>query len=90
VAWGIFLAIVAFEFFALADAATRPAQAYVSSGRLTKPAWLLILLLALLTGVAFRSPIGSYGILVLLGLVASSVYMADVRPVVAVRRGRRS
>ncbi|MGN6162680.1 MAG: DUF2516 family protein [Marmoricola sp.] len=89
VAWGIFLSIVAFEIFALSDATTRPTQAYVSSGKLTKPAWILILLLALLTGVAFRSPTGSYGIFVLLGLVATSVYMADVRPVVAVRRGRR-
>ena len=90
VGWTIFLVTVAFEIFALADAATRPAHGFVSSGKLTKPAWLLILLLALLTGVAFRSPTGRYGFLVLLGLVATSVYMADVRPAVAVRRGRRS
>jgi len=84
--WAIFIASAVFEVFALLDAATRPAQSYIDMGRLTKPAWLLILTVALLTCVAFRSPIGIFG---LLGLVAASVYMADVRPAIAVRRGRR-
>ena len=85
-ALAIFWGSVAFEAFALADAATRPAQAFVSEGKLTKPAWLLILALALLTCLAFLGPTGIFG---LLGLLAASVYMADVRPAVAVRRSRR-
>lgn len=89
ISWAVFLGLAAFEIFALADAAIRPAQAYVNSGKLTKPAWLLILVLALLTGITFRSPTGRYGLFVLLGVVAASVYLADVRPVVTVRRGRR-
>lgn len=80
--WGA----VAFEAFAFVDAATKPAQGFVSAGKLTKPAWLLILALALLTCLAFLGPTGILG---LLGLLAASVYMADVRPAVAVRRGRR-
>lgn len=84
--WTIFIASAAFELVAFADAAMRPAAAYVSAGKLTKPAWLLIVAMAVLTCLAFRSPIGIFG---LLGLLAASVYMADVRPAVAVRRGRR-
>ena len=86
IGWAIFLASAAFELFAFADAATKPAQAFVSAGKLTKPAWLLMLALAVLTCLAFRSPIGIFG---LLGLLAASVYMADVRPAVTVRRSRR-
>ena len=83
----IFVASAAFELFALVDAARRPPQAYINTGKLTKPAWILILALALLTCLAFRGP--STSILGLLGLLASSVYMADVRPAVSPRRGRR-
>lgn len=86
IGWAIFVAAAAFELVAFADAATKPAGAFVSAGKLTKPAWLLLLGLALLTCLAFRSPIGILG---LLGLLAASVYMADVRPAVTVRRGRR-
>lgn len=86
VTWVIFAGAAAFELFALVDAATRPASAFVAAGKLTKPGWLLMLTLALLTCLAFRSPIGIFG---LLGLLAASVYMADVRPAVTVRRARR-
>lgn len=85
-ALAIFWGSVAFEAFAFADAALRPAQAYVSAGKLTKAAWLLILALAVLTCLAFLGPTGIFG---LLGLLAASVYMADVRPAVASRRGWR-
>lgn len=82
----IFAAAAVFELFALVDAAIRPAQSFVAMGKLTKPAWLLILALALLTCIAFQSPIGILG---LLGVLAASVYMADVRPAVSSRRGHR-
>lgn len=86
VTWAIFVGAAAFELFAFIDAALRPAHGFVNAGKLTKPAWLLILALSVITCIAFRSPIGILG---LLGLLASSVYMADVRPALAVRRGRR-
>jgi hypothetical protein len=79
----VFVASALFELYALCDAIVRPAQAFPAAGKLTKPAWFLILLLALLTCLTFRSsesfhtPIGIFGVL---GLVAAGVYMADVRP----------
>lgn len=82
----IFIAAAAFELVALVDAAVRPAQSFVAMNKLSKPAWMLILALALLTCIAFRSPIGILG---LLGILAASVYMADVRPAVSTRRGQR-
>lgn len=82
----IFFAAAALELFALIDAAIRPAQSFVNMGKLTKPAWMLILGLALLTCMAFRSPISIFG---LLGVLAASVYMADVRPAISTPRGRR-
>ncbi|HWU32779.1 MAG TPA: DUF2516 family protein [Marmoricola sp.] len=82
----IFFAAAAFELFALVDAAIRPARSFVAMDKLSKPAWILILALALLTCIAFRSPIGIFG---LLGVLAASVYMADVRPAISARRGHR-
>jgi len=79
----VFVASAAFEIYALCDAIVRPAQAFTAADKLTKPAWLLILLLAVLTCIVFRSsqsfhtPVGIFGVL---GLVAAGVYMADVRP----------
>jgi hypothetical protein len=73
----IFLVLLAVKIFALVDAIGRPAAAYVSAGKLTKPAWLLILGLALMVHLLDRSAIG---ILSLIGTVAAFVYLADARP----------
>lgn len=40
------LALLALKLWAFVDALLRPAEAYVATGKLTKPAWLLILGLA--------------------------------------------
>ena len=84
----IFVAATAFESFALVDAAIRPSQAYVDMDKLTKPAWILILALALLACIAFLrlSPTSLLG---LLSVLAASVYMADVRPAISSHRGQR-
>lgn len=73
----LFAAAAIMETFALCDGVIRPSEAYTATGKLTKPAWVLILVLALLTCLAFRSPISLFG---LLGVVAAGVYLADVRP----------
>jgi hypothetical protein len=82
---GIGLALLVVKLFALVDAATRPARAFVSEGKLTKVAWLLILSLTL--AVHLLSP--PIGLLSLIGTVAALVYLADVRPALKGYRGAR-
>ena len=70
--------------WALVDAATRPAPAFVAAGKQTKPIWLAILgvsLLLCLIGIA--GVLGIFGAVV---AVAAIVYLVDVRPAV---RGMR-
>jgi len=73
----LFVAAAAMELFALCDAMLRPSAAYAATDKLTKPAWLLILALALLTCIAFQVTTSILGVV---GLVAAGVYLADVRP----------
>jgi hypothetical protein len=70
--------------WALIDAATRPAAAFVAAGKQTKQTWLAILGVAL-----FLCLIGLGGFLSLFGfivVIAAIVYLVDVRPAV---RGMR-
>ena len=65
--------------WALIDAATRPAAAFVAAGKQTKQIWLAILgvsLLLVLFGAGF---LGFFGFLI---AVAAIVYLVDVRPAV--------
>lgn len=81
-----FFVILAVKVFAFVDALTRPTQAYVAAGKLTKPAWLLILGLTVAAALVWPSVIG---ILSIVGIVAAFVYLLDVRPaLVSVTRGR--
>jgi uncharacterized membrane protein len=82
----IFTVLLVVKVWAMADALIRPAGAYVASGKLTKPAWVLILALALAVHLLDRSAIG---ILSLLGTVAAFVYLADARPALRLHRGTR-
>lgn len=71
------LAALAVKIWALVDAIGRPAPAYVAAGKLTKVAWVVILVLAVLLGGL--NVLGLFG---LVGLVAAIVYLVDVRPAV--------
>jgi hypothetical protein len=71
------LIALAVKLWALVDALIRPAQAYVSAGKLTKPIWVAILAVSVLLGL--RSTFGIFG---LLGMIAALVYLLDVRPAV--------
>jgi Protein of unknown function (DUF2516) len=71
------IAIVGLEVFALVDALVRPTAGFPAAGKLTKVVWVAILAVAVLfTG--FLSTLG------LIGIVATLVYLLDVRP--ALRR----
>jgi len=72
------LAVLVLQGWALIDCVTRPANAFEAAGKLTKPAWLAITAIALVVGLLF----GPLGILGLAGIVASIVYMVDVRPAI--------
>ncbi|WP_327296722.1 DUF2516 family protein [Streptomyces sp. NBC_01197] len=83
------LALILFSGFALVDAVIRREDAYRAASKQTKPFWLIILAIAFVVNWLF--PILSF--LPVIGLIATIVYMVDVRP--AVRqisgggRGRR-
>jgi uncharacterized membrane protein YeiB len=76
--------ILAVEVYALVDAARRPARAFTSEGKLTKPLWLVILGVATALGVLALPTSGGrispLGFLSIIGVVAAIVYLVDVRP----------
>lgn len=78
--WGA-LALAAWAFV---DALIRPASAFVAAGKLTKPGWVAItgLAIAILYFFSLMSFLG------LPAIIASIVYLVDVRPAVrGLRRG---
>ena len=79
------LVVLVATLWAFVDALTRRADAYPAAGKLTKPAWLLILGLALAVDVIF----GGFSILGFVGVVAMLVYFLDVRPALSELTRRR-
>jgi hypothetical protein len=77
------IALVLFTVFAFIDAAIRRQDAYRAADKQKKSFWLIILGLAVAVSV--------YGILFLqiFGLIATIVYMVDVRPAVKEITGPR-
>jgi hypothetical protein len=75
--WGL----VALRVWAIIDCTTRKAAAFPAVGKLTKPAWLAILVVSGFLGSypAISAPIG---IISLISVIIASVYLADVRPAV--------
>ena len=65
--------------WAFIDCLTRPAPAFPAVGRFSKPIWLGILGACVVVAILF-SPLGLFG---LAALVASLVYLLDVRQRVA-------
>jgi hypothetical protein len=80
----VFLALLAVKLWAFVDALIRPAQAYVAAGKLTKPAWLLILGLTVASALVLNS-----FTLMLIGTVAAFVYILDAKPALASVTRRR-
>ncbi len=75
----LFYAALGLTGWALVDALIRPAAGYVAAGKLTKPGWAAILGLSLLVIVIFKTPLSFLG---LPAVIASIVYLVDVRPAV--------
>lgn len=74
----VLFVLLAVKIFAFVNSLMYSADAYEAAGKLTKPAWCLILGL----GVALQLLIGS-GILNIVFTIAAFVYLADVRPALA-------
>ncbi len=74
VLWVLFLGL---KVYAFADCVRRPAQAFAAVGRQSKPLWLTLTGISALAGLIFQDPLGLFGIA---GLVASLIYLFDVRP----------
>jgi hypothetical protein len=73
--WGL----IALRVWAVLDCATRKAAAFPAADKLTKPSWLLILVVAGLLGTFASPPLWPIS---LISAVAAGVYLADVRPAV--------
>jgi hypothetical protein len=75
----LFYGLIALRAWAIIDCATRKAAAFPAADKLTKPAWLLILVVAGLLGTFASPPLWPIS---LISAVAAAVYLADVRPTV--------
>lgn len=82
----LFWGLVALRVWAIADCVTRKAAAFPAVNKLTKPAWLVILIIAGFFGSYFSTPVG---ILSLISAICAAVYLADVRPAVREITGGR-
>jgi len=80
------LALLVFQAWAFLDAVMRRPDAFVAADKLTKPAWLIILGIALVAHlVLLNSP---FHLLNLIGAVAAIVYVVDARPAMRELTGR--
>ncbi|MCU1605714.1 MAG: uncharacterized protein JWP46_2179 [Modestobacter sp.] len=81
------LGVLALAVWAFVDALIRPAAAFVATGKLTKPGWLAITALAAVL-LYFMGPLSFLG---LPAVIASIVYLVDVRPAIrGLHRGNSS
>lgn len=74
----LWVGVMALHVWSIADCATRKGAAFPAVDRLTKAAWLGIVVVAGVVGVLF-SPLN---VISLIATVAAAVYLADVRPAV--------
>lgn len=81
----LFYALIALRLWALVDCLTRRTAAFPAVDKLTKPAWVAILLVAGLLGTLFSnpySPAGVVNVFSLASVIVAAIYLADVRPAV--------
>jgi hypothetical protein len=77
----VWLGVLLIKVWALVDCATRPVAAFPLHDKLTKVAWLAILVVSVLLGLLS----GPLGFLSIAGTIAAVVYLVDVRPAVSGR-----
>ena len=73
------------QAWAFVDALTRRPEMFVAADKLTKPAWMIILGVALAAHLLIWNPVS---FLNLIGAVAAIVYVVDVRPALRSVTGR--
>ena len=81
----IFWSLVALRVWALADCVTRKAAAFPAVDKLSKPAWVAILVLSGVLGTLLGPPTTPYSAVSVFSLISAgiaAVYLADVRPAV--------
>jgi len=87
----LFYGAVVLRVWALVDCASRKAAAFPAVNKLTKPAWLTILVISGFLGSYFGQPDlgGTLSIWSLVSTTIAAVYLADVRPAVREITGGR-
>ena len=80
----VLLALLVIKAAAFVDALLRRPDAFEAAGKMTKPAWLLILGLAVLCDLLLGSTL-----LMIVGIVAAFVYILDARPALKAVTGPR-
>jgi Protein of unknown function (DUF2516) len=75
----LFWGLVALRTWAIIDCLTRKAAAFPAVDKLTKPSWIAILVIGGLLGSWLSPPLGPIS---LISVIASAVYLVDVRPAV--------
>lgn len=78
-----YLAVFVVLAWALVDAVSHRPEAFVAADKMTKPAWMIIL------GVALAAHVLLGGFLTIVGAVAGIVYIVDARPALRSVTGRR-
>ena len=73
------LVVFALQAWAFVDASVRRPDAYLAADKLTKPAWMIILGIALVAHMLIWNP---FSFLNLAGAVAAIVYIVDARPAI--------
>jgi hypothetical protein len=68
------------------DCAVRKAAAFPAVDKLTKPAWLAILVISALFGWLIPAPSGPISVIT---IIVAAIYLADVRPAVREISGGR-
>ena len=81
------LVLLAVKVFAFVNSLLWSSESYAAAGKLTKPAWTIILGLGL--AVQVLMPGGPIGLLNLVFTIAAFVYLADVRPALSNLTRRR-
>jgi hypothetical protein len=77
--WILYWGLLALRLWALVDCLTRKVAAFPAVGKLTKPAWVAMLVLGALFSLISTDPINIFS---LISIVLAAVYLADVRPAV--------
>ena len=80
----VFFVLLAVKIYAFGSSLLFSAEAYQAAGKLTKPAWCIILGL----GVVLQMIGSPIGLLSIVFTIAAFVYLADVRPALAGLRRR--